>query len=118
MKPTASDGLPIRLSPIPATNRAFPQRHRAPAARPGKTDRENRRDRRPTPIKSLLPRIGITTRTLRKLEAIKLVREQRVSRTQEVSYNARPFVLCGLPLRQPRPPSCGRKLTRRLARDT
>jgi hypothetical protein len=54
-----------------------------------------------TPVRSLLPRIGITTQTLRRLEAIKLVREQRESRTQEVSYNARPFVLCGLPLRQP-----------------
>jgi hypothetical protein len=29
------------------------------------------------------------------------VREQRESRKQEVSYNARPFVLCGLPLRRP-----------------
>lgn len=53
------------------------------------------------PIKSLLPRIGISTRTLKKLEAIQLVREQRDTRTQEVSYNARPFVLCGLPLRRP-----------------
>jgi len=56
---------------------------------------------RPTPIRYLLPRIGITSRTLKKLEAIQLVREQRDSRTQQVSYNARPFVLCGLPLRRP-----------------
>jgi len=54
-----------------------------------------------TPIRSVLPRIGITKRTLKKLEAIQLVREQRDTRTQEVSYNARPFVLCGLPLRRP-----------------
>jgi len=39
---------------------------------------------RPRPIKSILPRIGITTRTLKKLEAIQLVREQRDARTQEV----------------------------------
>jgi len=56
---------------------------------------------RPTSLKSIFPRIGITTRTLKKLEAIQLVREQRDARTQEVSYNARPFVLCGLPLRRP-----------------
>ena len=29
------------------------------------------------------------------------MRQQRDARTQEVSYNARPFVLCGLPLRRP-----------------
>jgi len=52
-------------------------------------------------IGSLLPHIGITKRTLKKLEAIQLVREKRESRSQEISYNARPFVLCGLPLRQP-----------------
>jgi hypothetical protein len=52
-------------------------------------------------IGSLLPHLGITKRTLKKLEAIQLVRDQRESRTQPISYNARPFVLCGLPLRQP-----------------
>src|SRR6516225_7037245 len=52
-------------------------------------------------IGSLLPHIGITKRTLKKLEAIQLVRDKRESRSQEISYNARPFVLCGLPLRQP-----------------
>jgi len=38
---------------------------------------------------------------LKQLEAIQLVREQRDAHTQEVSFNARPFVLCGLPLRRP-----------------
>jgi hypothetical protein len=51
--------------------------------------------------RSLLPHIGITKRTLKKLEAIQLVREQRDQNRQELAYNARPFVLCGLPLRRP-----------------
>jgi hypothetical protein len=52
-------------------------------------------------IGSLLPHIAITKQTLKKLEAIQLVRDRREHCTQEISYNARPFVLCGLPLRQP-----------------
>jgi len=52
-------------------------------------------------VKVILPRIGISTRTLKRLEAIQLVREQRDAGTQEISYHARPFVLCGLPIRQP-----------------
>src|SRR5271165_3591874 len=53
-----------------------------------------------TTVGSLLSQIGITERTLRKLEAIQLVRDKRENHRQEISYNARPFVLCGLPLRQ------------------
>ncbi|HEV2498105.1 MAG TPA: replication protein RepA [Terriglobia bacterium] len=52
-------------------------------------------------IGSLLPHLGITKRTLKKLEAIQFVRNKRESHRQEIGYNARPFVLCGLPLRQP-----------------
>jgi len=48
-----------------------------------------------------LPSIGITQRTLKHLEAIQLVREQRDAGKQELAYNARPFVLCGIPLRRP-----------------
>jgi hypothetical protein len=48
-----------------------------------------------------LPSLRITKRQLKRVEAIQLVREQRDNHTQEVSYNARPFVLCGLPLRRP-----------------
>ncbi len=54
-----------------------------------------------TPLKSLLPQIGITQRALKKLEVIQLVREQRESGKQQLAYNARPFVLCGIPLRRP-----------------
>ena len=55
----------------------------------------------PELFRSALPQLRITKRRLKQLEAIQLVREQRDTRTQEVSYNARPFVLCGLPLRRP-----------------
>jgi len=53
------------------------------------------------PVNSILPRIGITKQTVKKLEAIQMVREQRENRKQELAYHARPFVLCGLPLRRP-----------------
>src|SRR5215831_2286770 len=52
-------------------------------------------------VGSLLPEIGITKRTLKKLEAIQLIRGQRDAGKQELAYNARPFVLCGIPLRRP-----------------
>jgi hypothetical protein len=55
----------------------------------------------PQSIGSLLPTIGITKRRLKKLEAVVLVREQRETRKQDLAYNARPFVLCGIPLRRP-----------------
>jgi len=54
-----------------------------------------------TSLQSALPSIGITKRTLKHLEAIQLVREQREAGKQELTYNARPFVLCGIPLRRP-----------------
>ncbi|MGD0125408.1 MAG: replication protein RepA [Terriglobia bacterium] len=52
-----------------------------------------------TRVDSLLPQINITKHRLRELEAVHLVREQRNQRRQELAFNARPFVLCGLPLR-------------------
>jgi hypothetical protein len=48
-----------------------------------------------------LPELNITKRRLKQLEAILLVREQRESGRQDLGYNARPFVLCGIPLRRP-----------------
>lgn len=41
----------------------------------------------------------LTKHRLKQLEAIKSIREQREARKQQVAYNARPFVLCGIPLR-------------------
>src|SRR6516162_8374475 len=52
-------------------------------------------------LQSVLPTISISKRRLKQLEAIQLVRDKRENRTQEISYNARPFVLCVLPLRRP-----------------
>ena len=54
-----------------------------------------------TSLESLLPRIGIAKRTLKKLGAIHLVREQRDQNKQELAYHTRPFVLCGIHLRRP-----------------
>jgi hypothetical protein len=54
-----------------------------------------------TPLQSVLPSIGITKRQLKHLAAIQLVRDQRDTGRQELAYSARPFVLCGLPLRKP-----------------
>ncbi len=45
--------------------------------------------------------LGLTKRRLKQVESICLVREQRRSGRQELAFNARPFVLCGLPLRRP-----------------
>lgn len=53
------------------------------------------------PIASVLPAIGMTQRRLKQLEAIHLVREQREQRKQDLAFNARPFILCGIPLRRP-----------------
>lgn len=52
-------------------------------------------------VGAILPKLQITTRRLKKLETICLIREQRDSGHQEIAYNARPFVLCGIPLRRP-----------------
>lgn len=47
------------------------------------------------------PAVTLTTRRFKQLEAIHLVREQRDNGKQELAYNARPFILCGIPLRRP-----------------
>jgi hypothetical protein len=57
--------------------------------------------RDPLPISAVLPEIGFTKRRLKKLEAVVLVREQRETGKQDLAYNARPFILCGIPLRRP-----------------
>jgi hypothetical protein len=48
----------------------------------------------------LSPPVKISKRRLRQLEAIQLIREQRDAGHQELGFNARPFVLCGIPLRR------------------
>lgn len=54
-----------------------------------------------TQVGAVLPHLGITKRRFKKLESICLVREQRGSGRQDLAFHARPFVLCGLPLRRP-----------------
>jgi hypothetical protein len=54
-----------------------------------------------SPLHSILPSIGITKHRFKQLENVVLVREQRETRRQQLAYNARPFVLCGIPLRRP-----------------
>lgn len=46
-------------------------------------------------------KISVSKRTLKRVETICLIREQRESGRQELAFNARPFVLCGIPLRRP-----------------
>lgn len=53
------------------------------------------------PISALLKPAGITRRRLRKLDAIAQIHEQRGDRKPEKAYSARPFVLCGIPVRRP-----------------
>ena len=38
--------------------------------------------------------------TIRKVEVVELVRKQRDNGTQEIAFGARPFILCGLPIRR------------------
>jgi hypothetical protein len=53
------------------------------------------------PVREILPRLSISKRRLKQLEQVQIVREQRESWKQELAFHARPFVLCGLPLRRP-----------------
>jgi hypothetical protein len=39
----------------------------------------------------------------KRVESIELVRQSREQQRQELAYNSRPFVLCGLPIRRPPP---------------
>jgi len=52
-------------------------------------------------LQSVLPSFGLTNRHVKKLNSICLVREDRTSGKQELAYHARPFILCGIPLRRP-----------------
>jgi hypothetical protein len=46
------------------------------------------------------PSIRITARRAKQINSILMIREQRANGHQELAFNARPFVLCGLPLRR------------------
>ena len=49
------------------------------------------------------PNLVVSKRRLRQVEAIQMVRENREADKQNLGFCARPFVLCGLPVRRPRP---------------
>lgn len=51
------------------------------------------------PVRSILPNIGITARREKQINSVLMIREQRDQHKQEVAFNPRPFVLCGIPLR-------------------
>jgi Plasmid encoded RepA protein len=54
-----------------------------------------------TAIRNYSVTLGVTRRRFKQVESICLIREQRATGRQELAFNARPFVLCGLPLRRP-----------------
>ena len=47
------------------------------------------------------PVISISTRRLRQLDTIQLVRQQRENHRQQLAFHTGPLVRCGLPLRRP-----------------
>src|SRR5215471_21342570 len=51
------------------------------------------------PVQSILPKIGITARRAKQINSVLMIRDQREQHKQEVAFNPRPFVLCGIPLR-------------------
>lgn len=56
------------------------------------------------PSKALATRAApsVSKRMRRKLDAIELVRERRDNARQEIAYSSRPFILCGIPIHQPK----------------
>ena len=68
---------------------------------PGQVECDPLKSNNFVPLNSIRPEIGVTKQTLKKLEAIQMVREQQERHNQDIAYHARPCVLCGLPLRQP-----------------
>jgi Plasmid encoded RepA protein len=52
------------------------------------------------PVKSVLSSMGITKRKSRKLDAVARAKHPEGHKTQR-AYSARPFVLCGIPVRRP-----------------
>jgi alpha-beta hydrolase superfamily lysophospholipase len=55
----------------------------------------------PESASSLLKSFGITRRRLKTLDAIAQVRELSRNHRNAKAYSARPFVLCGIPVRRP-----------------
>lgn len=47
------------------------------------------------------PELVVSRRKIQQIEQLELVRQKRESRVQSLGFGARPFVLCGLPVRRP-----------------
>jgi hypothetical protein len=54
-------------------------------------------------LRAAHPSLVVSKQKLRRAEVIELVREKRESATQIRGFASRPFVLCGLPIKRPRP---------------
>ena len=52
-------------------------------------------------FRDLGPEIRLSRQKARRAESIELIRRQRDERKQELLFNSRPFLLCGLPIRKP-----------------
>jgi hypothetical protein len=52
-------------------------------------------------LQSVLKSAGLTRRRMKKLDAIAQIHERRHDHKSERAYSARPFVLCGIPVRRP-----------------
>ena len=51
-------------------------------------------------VRSHAGHVPDTKPALRKLDAVEVVRQKRDAGTQDVAFGARPFILCGLPIRR------------------
>ena len=56
-----------------------------------------------TILRSTYPRLVVSKQKLRRAEVIELVREKRETASQTLGFASRPFVLCDLPVKRPRP---------------
>ncbi len=54
-------------------------------------------------LAEMCPDLRVSKRRVRQAEAIEMVRCRRASSQQSLGFASRPFVLCGLPIKRPRP---------------
>jgi hypothetical protein len=85
-------GEPPRIDTLPYSNKQF-----------STTDTSHDSDLTPAGevLRREYPSFVVSNRRMRKLEAIRMVRENREFERQNLGFSARPFVLCGLPVKRP-----------------
>src|SRR3954453_363465 len=54
-------------------------------------------------LSAICPALRVSKRRMRQTDAIEMVRCRRASSQQALGFASRPFVLCGLPIKRPRP---------------